>query len=133
MKLKSPKSGYVSIFCDDGTKSQRLLPYSNSEIEFGQAVKADVDYTFFSKSKSGNAAEEIELFTNSDLEINKIYILFSEEKLTKPNLRNDHRALELNSIMPKSLESAEFYDWLQQIRLTNRNIQVNEIDILIKK
>jgi hypothetical protein len=133
LNFKSPKNGFVSIYCDDGTKTQRLLPYSNSETDIGYEVLGDHEYVFFSKTKGANFADEIELFTNAEIEINKIYILFSEDKLTKPNLDIDNRAADFNAILPKSTESSKFYDWFQKLRLSNKNLQVNEIDILIKK
>ncbi len=133
--FKSPVNGYVSVYVDEGDITYRLLPYvtMGDEYQSGVKVEGDVGYTFFSESKNifDNAiVDEIEMYTNKKLEYNNIYIIFAEEAFVKPVL-NDKELVD-NRILPKSLESEKFQEWLQGNRASSPSFQEHKIKISIK-
>jgi hypothetical protein len=132
--LKSPVSGYVSIFLDDSKNAQRLLPYSSSKGDNTFKVEADKAYFFFSrKSETAIKVDEIELYTSSVMELNKLFILFSAKDFSKPVLSEDKNSNELppGYTFPMQLSSEKYLQWLQNIRSYNKTIELKTIDITI--
>jgi hypothetical protein len=83
--LRSPVSGYLSVYLDDGAMAYCLLPdtYSPDEFASGVHVEGDKDYLFFSPLHNDlpqSQVEEYLMFTNRKIEYNTLYIIFSEEK-----------------------------------------------------
>jgi hypothetical protein len=134
--FKAPTNGFVTIYLDDSKRAQRLLPYSKNNTTNTFEVKADQVYYFFSKedNKQKNV-DEIELFTESIMEQNNLYVLFSKNDFDKP-LLNAPKIQEfdnLNYTLPASMEVTKFQTWLQAIRSFNRTIELKTIFLTIKK
>jgi hypothetical protein len=134
--FKAPTNGFVTIYLDDSKQAQRLLPYSRNGSATTFQVNADQPYYFFSKTDSKQQnVDEVELFTESVLEQNNLYILFSKSDFDKPLLN----ATKLNEVdntkytLPASMEITKFQTWLQELRSFNRNIELKTILLTIKK
>lgn len=134
--FKAPNNGYVTIFLDDTKQVQRLLPYSNYNTSNTYEVKADQEYYFFSNTdKKDNTVDNIELFTSTAMEQNKLQVLFSKDDFGKPVLTksNNEEVNGMQYAMPMSTTVESFQSWLQKIRSYNRNIELQTIFITIKK
>ena len=132
----SPTNGFVTIYLDDTKQVVRLLPYSKNSESNTFEVKADQIYYFFSKSdiKQKNV-DEIELFTESIIEQNKLIVLFSKSDFSKPVLFSS-KLSDINGLqytLPMSSETEKFQSWLQNTRSYNRNIELKNLNITIKK
>jgi len=145
--FKSPMSGYLTIFLDDADNAFRLLPYRDmpSAYECGVRVDADKEYFFFSNDKQyeyfgeGDIDRNYKLFTRKTSELNRLFVIFSKDKLNKPELVS----LQQNGVMtpeeiaegftlPKSLRSEDFQRWLNRIRTySEAGMQVDYFDITI--
>ena len=133
--FKSPVDGFVSVYIDEGDITYRLLPYVNmvDEYQSGVPVKADQNYLFF--SETGNSfgqslVDEIEMFTNKKIEYNSIYIVFAEKEFIKPVLEADAKVD--GRILPKSLSTEAFSNWLIGNRVVLTSFQDRKIKISIK-
>jgi hypothetical protein len=134
--FKAPNNGYVTIYLDDTKQVQRLLPYSNYNTSNTYLVKADQEYYFFSNTdKKEKNVDNIELFTSSVMEQNKLQVLFSKDDFGKPVLTksNNEDVNGMQYAMPMSTTVESFQSWLQKIRSYNRNIELQTILITIKK
>ncbi|MCX6187843.1 MAG: hypothetical protein NTU43_12785 [Bacteroidetes bacterium] len=134
--FKAPNNGYVTIYLDDTKQVQRLLPYSNYNTSNTYEVKADQEYYFFSNTdKKEKNVDNIELFTSTAMEQNKLQVLFSKDDFGKPVLTksNNEEVNGMQYAMPMSTTVESFQSWLQKIRSYNRNIELQTILITIKK
>lgn len=132
LHFNSPKSGFVSVFIDDGEFVQRLLPYTENENEDCFQVKGDKSYVFFSKTSENSKVDEIELFTTHTLEQNRLFVLFSKNEFEKPILQEDKRDNKNGYSFPKKMESKKYQEWLQQLRIYNKTVELKVIDITVK-
>jgi hypothetical protein len=134
--FKAPTNGFVTIYLDDSKQAQRLLPYSHNSSSTTFQVKADQAYYFFSKTDAKQKnVDEVELFTESTMEQNNLYILFSKFDFDKP-LLNATKLDEVDNTkytLPASMEITKFQTWLQGMRSFNRNIELKTILLTIKK
>jgi|AntAceMinimDraft_16_1070373.scaffolds.fasta_scaffold07233_5 hypothetical protein len=138
LNFKTPVSGYLSIWLCDNDKAYRLLPYENmKDKEYNVcSVKADKDYVFFAKENNyfkDAAVDEQELFTNSKIEYNTIYIIFSEQHYVKPILNNaqDLDEYKKGYKTPKSVDIDTFKKWLSLNRATSGSFLDKKIKISI--
>jgi hypothetical protein len=146
--FKSPLSGYLTIFIDDGKKSQRLLPYQGvtGKYEEGVPINADEEYYLFSREKNYSyfgddyKADEYNMVAENIQDQNRIFIVFSTTPITKPGLKEGMGTEQLSDIekqggwkVPKALSSEDFQKWLIKNRVYNRNISVMTIDVTITK
>ena len=118
--FKSPVSGYLSVFIDDGNMVYRLLPYSNVNDQSSYEVTGDENYLFFSPEshKGVNPADkpdEIELYTLKRSEYNTLILVFSTDPYFKPGL-NPERIDAAKNILPKSITKSRFESWLSEHR-----------------
>lgn len=123
--FKSPVDGYLSVFLEDEDSVYRLLPDpSMTGKEFSAvSVKADQEYILFSKDNEvnnfGGKARECELFTQPNQnEVNKLYLIFSEDRYVKPTLEPE-KPLDYkgqNYTTPQSLRKKDFKKWLADNR-----------------
>lgn len=135
--VKSPVDGYVTIYLSDPATAQRLLPYSN--MPKGQVnavpIEADEEYIFFSQSKDvldlRGYVDEYELYAASEVDHNRIFVIFSEEPLVKPALYRDDSSARFE--VPMQLETREFQKWLAEQRQFNQSMQVARLDITIRQ
>ncbi len=145
--FKSPVSGYLYIFYDDGTTAQRILPYTNmgSNFENGVKVEADKEYVFFSKKdkyfeNDETNIDELEfLEQQKEIEISRLYVIFSKAELNKPGLEADDvsKLTEAQKMkkytLPPSLSSEEFDKWRVENLLIRSDLQVETLFITVKK
>jgi hypothetical protein len=146
--FKSPSSGYLTIFLDDGNKCQRLLPYSCMKENFGDGVPvtADKEYYLFSGDKDHNyfggefKADEYIMVADGMHDQNRIFLVYSSTPIPKPGLKQGVGIDDLSEVekscgwnVPKSTGSEDFQRWLINNRMHNRNIRVKMIDITITK
>ncbi|MEL6628503.1 MAG: hypothetical protein AAFQ83_24115 [Bacteroidota bacterium] len=135
--FKSPIDGYLTVYIGDAEMTQRLLPYRQMPKGMlnGVKVKADEEYILFSSREDqlelGPYVEEYEFYTESDVDQNRLYVIYSKDPLVKPSLyRNpDQGAGE----MPMQLPIMDFQKWLAQQRRYNTDMQVLRLDVTIKK
>ena len=148
--FKSPVSGYLTVYIDDGTTSSRLLPYRNMPAQFENSfpVKADREYILFSANPEFNyfgdnsiVVDEYKLVAEKKEDINRLFIIFSKSPLNKPYLKKDINKDILsdderqnNWSVPDGLKSEDFQRWLIRNRsFRKENMQVKIIDITITK
>lgn len=136
MYLKSPVDGYVTIFISDATTAQRLLPYSSMPKGMMNAVevRADEEYILFSSDmdKLGlrEYVDEYELYAETRLDQNRLYVIYSEKPLTKPMLsKNEEEEFE----MPMELKAEDLQKWMSKQKRYNPEMVVFRSDITIKK
>jgi hypothetical protein len=132
LHFTAPKSGFVSIFLDDGEYVQRILPYSENGNENSFPVKGDKEYVFFARSVENKNVDEIELVTTHVMEQNRLFILYSTKEFEKPILIEDKHWDKNGYIFPKKMESRKYQEWLQKLRITNKLVELKFIDITIK-
>lgn len=154
MYFKSPMSGYLSIYIDITGETQRILPYTEmpENYEGGFPVKADKEYIFFSTAADHDyktkdefyRVDELSLTAEKEIDLNRLFIIFSKEPINKPKLKQQNQALENRFLtefekskgytMPYSLRSEDFQDWLNKNRSYRKEeMQVGIIDISIRK
>jgi hypothetical protein len=134
--FKAPNNGFVTIYLDDAKQVVRLLPYTKNSESNTFEVKADQEYYFFSNADNKqNNVDEVELYTESAMEQNRLIILYAKTDFNKPIL-NEAKTNEVNGlkyVLPMSLSSEKFQIWLQKMRSYNKNIEQEIINITIKK
>jgi len=146
--FKSPVSGFLTVFLDDGKKCQRLLPYREMEGEYeeGVPIHADQEYYLFSREKKysyfgkDDKVDEFNMVAENIQDQNRIFIVFSTTPISKPGLKEGIGLEELSDLekqegwkVPKALSSEDFQEWLIKNRIHNRNISVKTVDITITK
>ncbi len=128
----SPVDGFLTVYLYDGNNDvYRLLPYSQ-ESDGSATVKAGAEYVFFSCEKADPkeawCVDEYVLTCTRDIELNRIYTIFSPNTFTKA-LDSDSN-LELT---PRGLEYVDFQKWLSRVRSFDKDLEVKTIDITIKR
>ncbi len=142
--FQSPLAGYLTAFIDNGKTSERILPYEGLTDKYinGLPVDADKEYVFFSLDKKHQYFDDFEpyeivLVPDKDLELNRVFIIFSKDPLNKPRLKKDinlsPQDIEKNYRVPKGLETKEFRKWLIRNYQTRADMQVEEIIITVQK
>lgn len=130
--FQTPGDGYLTVYLYDGAGDVYcLLPYKS----MGSGVfpvKGGVPYYFFSADWSDGVTpyggiDEYTLTTSSDLEMNRLIVVFSPNYFTK--------ALDSDSSVesPRVLPFRSFQKWLSRIRMEDRFVGVQNIDITIKQ
>jgi hypothetical protein len=138
--FKSPENGYLALYLDDPSlgETSRILPYQNSQLYQGAvAIQRNKEYIFFSKKfdllNEIGAIDELnfKLSRGTDSEQYKLFILFSPEPFSTPLVEDkshlflDRSMLNRGILLPKSMESAKFQEWLQKVRINKRKLQVD--------
>ena len=134
--FKAPNNGFVTIYLDDAKQVVRLLPYTKNSESNTFEVKADQTYYFFSNTdKKQSNVDEVELYTESEMEQNRLVVLFATNDFTKP-LLNNAKTEDVNGLqytIPMSSSTEKFQVWLQKMRSYNKTIEQEIINITIKK
>lgn len=131
--LKSPVDGYVTVYLSDPSTAQRLLPYR--EMPDGRfnavAVKADEEYILFSQAYDAldlrGYVDEYEMYAGSEVDQNRLYVIYSKAPLVKPALYRESNDL------PMQLAADEFQKWLAAQRRYNPDMQVARLDLTIRQ
>ncbi len=143
--FKSPVDGFLSIYMDDESNCQMLLPYQNMR---GNTlpIEADKEYYLFRQDPKYaytdlSVVDEYELFTNEEFEMDLLYVIFSTENYYKPALSSDKAGYAAESQadtrkyadFPKYTDSKSFREWLNENVSVNDNMFLEVIDITIAK
>jgi len=136
MALKSSKTGFVSMFMDNGTETFQVLPYSSDREKGINQVFIDRNrnYVFFSREdaeeEQKHKVDELELFAEAPgVEPIVLFVLFSENQFNNPLVtETDHNRFLNNKQfseykMPDAMDSEDFNRWLLRLRQTNPTLQ----------
>lgn len=117
LQVKAPVNGYLSVFLDDGEKVYRLLPYRAEGAKKSVEILGDKDYILFSEKQNAFSvkADDMEVFTSKERELNTIVVVFSETNYQKPILYKEQTDKD-GYITPKSLSRKAFEKWLGENR-----------------
>lgn len=140
VQFKSPENGFLALYLDDPSlgETSRILPYQNSQLYQGAIpIQRNKEYVFFSKKLDQlneiGAVDELvfKLSRGVDSEQYKLFILFSPEPFSTPLVEDkshlflDRSMLNRGILLPKSMESSKFQEWLQKVRINKRKLQVD--------
>ncbi|MDX1907509.1 MAG: hypothetical protein SF053_10790 [Bacteroidia bacterium] len=131
--VKSPKSGYLTVYLADGDTAQRLLPYRQMPGRMQEAIPIEADraYVLFSMRtdpfKLGPYVDEYEMVAHPDQPLHRMYVVFSEKPLTKPLLYRS----DAGGALPLSLSLADFQQWLARQRQYQSDLYVKRLDLLV--
>lgn len=127
MKLlfSAAADGYVNVFLEDESRTvYSLLPYprdSKSEVK----VRKDKNYIFFRASDSEFGPPEEIILTSADhREYNRIYVLFSPERFSRP-------VMEPTSVGLPAMSADNFSKWLVKLKRNDPRLGVRAINIMI--
>ena len=122
LRFSSPVAGALCVYLVDNEKTAYcLLPYMRSDKGY-QDVKANKEYLFFS-SDTDREADEYVLTTQTPVEHNVIYVIFSPNKFTKARDRKGARNWRKQQV-PRNLPYKDFLDWLAKTQTADKNMQV---------
>lgn len=135
--FKSPVDGYLSVFMEEnGEATRRIFPYLNQGNASAVKIEGDKSYFLFTNSndlnKFGSKADEIELYTYSQIEYDYVYVLFCPLPYCKPIL-SDATLLPDGYLLPKAISTTKFQDWLADCKQAMPDFQVKRIKISISK
>ena len=106
------------------------------EREDGVKVKADREYVLFSRENDAMGlrgyVDELELYTETPQDHNRLYVIYSDEPLGKPLLSEGESKIS-GYEMPMELPAEDFSRWLAQNRRYQKKLQVERIDLTISK
>jgi hypothetical protein len=137
LAFQSPVNGFLSVFMEDREDEMvyRIFPYSRMSGEFESAVpiRADVEYIFFSERHhrnyfpqlSASTMDPIALGTTKEQLFNRIFVVFSPSPYNKPILKEEGGI--------KVLTPAAFQQWVLNNQQANRDFQISNIDVVIRK
>ena len=146
--FRSPVNGYLTIYLDDKKNAQCLLPYRKMPegMEEAMPIKADKEYIFFSDKPEHNyfnddffAEDTYELYSSSEKELNRLYVIFSKKPLNKPILKKIENKEAIVGIdkenfeLPKVINSDSFQKWLVKIQQIRNDLVIKNILISIEK
>lgn len=130
LSFKSPVDGYVAVYLGDRQTINCLFPYNGLSADI-MKVDAGDEYVFFSKSKSGKidpfAVREYPLGCSPgvDMEMVRLYVVFSPNKFTKANDSADGKL--------RTLAFNDFHAWLSRVRRTDPEMNLIPFDIIIRR
>lgn len=132
LSFQSPVDGYLTVYLYDGDDTVFcLLPYQSQSV--GQIpVQANQRYVFFSckesQNISSNLVDEYALTCTKELELNRLYVIFS------PNLYSKAVDAQSNTMsLPRMLGFNEFQKWLSTSRTRDTQMTLNVINLTITK
>lgn len=129
--FKSPEEGYLAVYLYDGLEDVYcLLPYQGQSRGVFK-VAGNREYYFFSPDISdgetpAKLVEEYKLNTSRELEMNRIYIIFSPNRFTKAI---DSKAPDVT--LPRQLAFNSFRKWLSKLQIEDKSTTIKSIDITI--
>ena len=134
----SPVDGYVAVYLYDQSGVCRLLPLKYQKegsirVEGGQrSVFFTRHSTVFSPAENRyaeNTYSEYVMTCSRELEINRIYVIFSPNRFSRPldNISADEQD------MPASLSFDSFQEWLAKSRKQDVDMSVKVADIVVRQ
>ena len=132
--IKSPAEGYLSVFLDDGTTVDRLVPYRRMGAQNAVTINGEQEYILFSHDieNFNTPADRIELFTTKDQETNTIVVVFSENEFPK-SILNEEQTDQASFITPKSLSTKSFERCLGDNKAADTDFLDLQKKIVIRK
>lgn len=132
LSFQSPVDGYLTVYLYDGDDSVYcLLPYQSQSV--GQIpIQANIPYIFFSSANARDIpnyiVDEYMLTCTKDLELNRMYVIFSPHLFIKAVDHNGN-----DRVIPRMLSFKEFHSWLSKVRRQDINMVINTVDLTISK
>ena len=130
LSFKTPVDGYLAVYLGDRETVNCLFPYNGLPAEI-MKVNADEEYVLLSRQKSGRidpfAVQECPLGCSSgnNMEIVRLYVIFSPNKFTKANDNADGHF--------RSLPFDDFHSWLSKVRRLGPDMNLLPFDIVIRR
>ena len=122
LRFTSPVAGALCVYLIDNEKTAYcLLPYMRSDKGY-QDVRANKEYLFFS-SDTDRKADEYVLTTQTEVEHNVLYVIFSPNKFTKARDKKGARNWRKQQV-PRNLPYKDFVEWLAKVQTADKNMQV---------
>lgn len=122
LRFTSPVAGALCVYLIDNEKTAYcLLPYMRSDKGY-QDVRANKEYLFFC-SDTDREADEYVLTTQTEVEHNVLYVIFSPNKFTKARDKKGARNWRKQQV-PRNLPYKDFVEWLAQVQTADKNMQV---------
>ncbi len=124
--FQAPTNGYLAVYLTDSEHAYCLLPYQY-QTESAMPIEKNKGYIFFSVDQAPQTmksiVDEYHLTCGSEVEINRIYILFSPQTFTK--------AIDEfgEDILPRHLSVNDFHKWLGKVRAYDTQMTCKAIDI----
>lgn len=131
LSFQSPVDGYLTVYLFDGDDTVFcLLPYQSQTV--GQIpVQANKRYVFFSCKESldipTSLVDEYVLTCSKDLELNRLYVIFSPNHFTKAV---DSHGATIDT--PRMLKWEEFQKWLSKCRRQDIKMNIKVKDAIIR-
>ena len=127
MYFKSPVDGYLSIYLADDKNAYCLLPCYTAEGSTFE-IKQDQEYILFED-------EEFLLYTDKEFESNRLFLIFSTSKYNKGLLEQEEEFVVNGEdfVLPEKMKVEEFQRWLTKLRSKRTDVQLQMIDVSIKK
>lgn len=131
LSFSAPADGFIAVYLFDGDDDVYcLLPYQSSRAGIVKTMAGE-RHLFFSSDhpygvENSGMVDEYTLTCERDLEINRIYVVWSTSSFIKAN---DVKGDEL---IPRMLDYASFQKWLSSLRVADRNLAVKTFDIQIR-
>lgn len=128
LSFASAVSGFLAIYYVDDEMAQLALPCLESDQETNIAIKPDQDYLFFTPQLCG----EYELALSETarplrMEVQNLYLIFSPDReIGKP-------ILEYDEYGTKSTTRPKFKEWLDGLRLSRQDVQVEIVNVTVKE
>lgn len=129
--FQAPGDGFLAVYLYDGADDVYcLLPYQKQGNGIFE-VKGGKPYILFSADISDGQTpyswvDEYTLTASSEVEMNRIYVIYSPNKFTKA--LDDQKT----SSLPRELSFESFQQWLSRIRMADLSVALKNIDITIK-
>ena len=129
--FKAPEDGFLVVYLYDGNDHVFcLLPYERQSDGVFKA-RGNRQYVFFSEDIDDgitpfNLIDEYTLTASADMEMNRIYVIFSPHRFTKAL---DSATTE--TTLPRELSFTSFQKWLSRIQTEDKTVGVRAIDITI--
>lgn len=122
LRFISPVAGALCVYLIDNEKTAYcLLPYMRSDKGY-QDVRANKEYLFFC-SDTDREADEYVLTTQTEVEHNVLYVIFSPNKFTKARDKKGARNWRKQQV-PRNLPYKDFVEWLAKVQTADKNMQV---------
>ena len=122
LRFTSPVAGALCVYLIDNEKTAYcLLPYMRSDKGY-QDVRANKEYLFFC-SDTDREADEYVLTTQTEVEHNVLYVIFSPNKFTKARDKKGARNWRKQQV-PRNLPYKDFVEWLAKVQTADKNMQV---------
>ena len=123
LRFKSPVDGNLLVYLFDGGENVYcLLPYSSQRNIPAYPIRAMHEYLLF----AGDDADEYTLTCTGKQEINRLYVIFSPQRLTRP-FDTEGRA----ATTPRMLSWKAFNQFLARARTADPEMVVGEYMIII--